>query len=42
MEFKLREFLKCLFRGHKWTNSKAKPGLMTCRQCGLRRRPFNG
>ena len=32
-------FLRCLFfRGHEWTNSKAKKGYMTCRRCRMRKR----
>jgi hypothetical protein len=28
---------KCLLGGHRWRNSKQKPGWLTCERCGARR-----
>lgn len=38
MKFSLIQYLRCLFRGHRWKNSRAKPGSKTCELCGVRRR----
>jgi hypothetical protein len=31
-------YMRCLSQGHRWKNSRAKPGHVTCERCGLRRK----
>lgn len=36
MTFNPLRFLRCLLDGHRWRNSKTRPGYQTCERCGLR------
>ncbi|MFT4912792.1 MAG: hypothetical protein ACI9YM_001373 [Brevundimonas sp.] len=32
----LIHYLTCLFRGHRWVDSRSMPGMLTCMRCRRR------
>jgi len=36
-DLNILKFMRCLFSGHDFRNSRAKPGMLTCTRCHYRR-----